>query len=82
MVETNDKPKKQNTFAVEFGLIFKRVCAYINVALKDFSRSPLTIFFTIAYPIILILLFGAIFSNENLSSDPYIYKVELMKGMK
>ncbi len=72
MDETNDKPKKQNAFAIEIGLIFKRLGAYITAALIDFRRSPLTIFFTVAYPIILILLFGAIFSNENLSSDPYV----------
>ena len=72
MEGSNDKPKKQNLIATEISLVFKRIGAYITAALKDFSRSPLTIFFTIAYPIILILLFGAIFSDEGFSSDPYV----------
>ncbi|NHJ48557.1 MAG: ABC transporter permease [Asgard group archaeon] len=47
----------------QFGLSLKRIGAYFTAAFLDFRRSPLNIFFTVAYPIILILLFGAIFSE-------------------
>ncbi len=63
-----DSTKKQPRKAI---LVIKRLGAYISAALIDFKRSPLTIFFTIAYPIILILLFGAIFSGNGATSSTY-----------
>ncbi|NHK30498.1 MAG: ABC transporter permease [Asgard group archaeon] len=55
----------------KISLFFKRLGAYVSAAIIDFRRSPLTMFFTVAYPIILILLFGAIFSGDNLTSTTY-----------
>ncbi|HUT82601.1 MAG TPA: ABC transporter permease [Candidatus Bathyarchaeia archaeon] len=55
----------------KFYLALKRIGAYITASFIDFKRSPLTIFFTVAYPVILILLFGAIFSESNISSATY-----------
>jgi ABC-2 type transport system permease protein len=71
MDEETKKPKKQNPKALEIRMSFRRIGAYISAALRDFSRSPLTIFFTIAYPLILILLFGAIFSDEGVIGASY-----------
>jgi ABC-2 type transport system permease protein len=71
MEEGKKKQRKQNSVALEIRLSFIRIGAYISAALRDFSRSPLTIFFTVAYPIILILLFGAIFSDEGALGASY-----------
>jgi len=71
MEEASKKQRRQNSKALEIRLAFRRIGAYISAALRDFSRSPLTIFFTIAYPVILILLFGAIFSDEGVLSASY-----------
>lgn len=65
------KISKERPILNEIGLTFRRIGAYIVAALKDFRRSPMTIFFTVAYPIILILLFGAIFSEGNTSFNAY-----------
>lgn len=71
MEEPKKKPRKQNAIALEIRLSFRRIGAYISAALRDFSRSPLTIFFTVAYPLILILLFGAIFGDEGVVGASY-----------
>ncbi len=71
MEDTSEKQRRQNSSALEIRLSFRRIGAYISAALRDFSRSPMTIFFTIAYPVILILLFGAIFSDEGVIGASY-----------
>ncbi|NHJ33649.1 MAG: ABC transporter permease [Asgard group archaeon] len=71
MEEGTKKQRKQNPKALEIRMSFRRIGAYISAALRDFSRSPLTIFFTIAYPLILILLFGAIFGDEGVVGVSY-----------
>lgn len=72
---TQEQKRKQSLserpFIIEMKLVFKRIGAYTVASFKDFTRSPLTIFFTVAYPIILILLFGAIFSEGNTSFNAY-----------
>ncbi|MBN1328373.1 MAG: ABC transporter permease [Candidatus Heimdallarchaeota archaeon] len=67
-----DKTIKQKKYKnSKFFLGLKRIGAYISASFIDFKRSPLTIFFTVAYPVILILLFGAIFSTDNISSPTF-----------
>ncbi|MGA2107650.1 MAG: ABC transporter permease, partial [Syntrophorhabdales bacterium] len=46
------------------------VFANLVVTIKSFYRAKSTIFFTIAFPIILVLVFGFLFMNqENMSFD-------------
>ena len=46
------------------------IAANLVVTIKSFYRARSTIFFTIAFPIILILVFGALFMNQdNMSFD-------------
>ncbi|MEM0074152.1 MAG: ABC transporter permease [Thermoplasmatales archaeon] len=45
----------------------KRVSAYFSLHAKSYLRSRSALFFQIAFPVILILLFGAIFSNSGYS---------------
>jgi len=65
--------EEKTSFGAKIKLSFKRIGGYFVTAFTDFRRSPLTVFFTVAYPIILILLFGAIFNNveENISFTVY-----------
>ncbi len=62
--------KKKKTFS-NLAISLKRINAYVVASLLDFKRSPMTMFFTVAYPVILILLFGAIFSDTNTSFTSY-----------
>jgi len=74
MAEQDSKSRSGKTekkTVISSVLALKRIGAYVSAALLDFKRSPLTMFFTVAYPIILILLFGAIFSDTNTSFTPY-----------
>ena len=41
-------------------------------SLKIFVREPSTLFFALAFPVILILIFGAIFGQGTFKSDLYI----------
>jgi ABC-2 type transport system permease protein len=51
--------------------------ANLVVSLKTFSREKATMFFTIAFPIILILVFGTIFLNQdNGSFDLYVQDLD------
>ena len=51
--------------------------ANLIVSIKGFYREKSTLFFTIAFPILLILLFGAIFSNQdNATFDLYIQDMD------
>ncbi|NPD87426.1 MAG: ABC transporter permease [Asgard group archaeon] len=63
--------KTEKKVLANFSIALKRIGAYVSAAVLDFRRSPLTMFFTVAYPIILILLFGAIFSDTNASFTSY-----------
>ena len=63
--------KTEKKILANFSIVLKRIGAYVSAAFLDFRRSPLTMFFTVAYPIILILLFGAIFSDTNTSFTSY-----------
>ncbi|MFW9925060.1 MAG: hypothetical protein ACFFDW_17430, partial [Candidatus Thorarchaeota archaeon] len=67
----DEKESKENQNNNPIRLFFQRQGAYISSALIDFKRSPMTIFFTVAYPIILILLFGAIFSGNGAANATY-----------
>lgn len=51
--------------------------ANLVVSIKTFSREKSTMFFTIAFPIILILVFGTIFLNQdNASFDLYVQDLD------
>ena len=65
----NKEKEKSSTF--KFSIALRRIGAYVSAAFIDFRRSPLTVFFTVAYPIILILLFGAIFSETDVAFSSY-----------
>jgi len=45
--------------------VSRRVIANLVVSIKTFSREKSVMFFTIAFPIILILVFGTIFLNQD-----------------
>lgn len=44
---------------------FKRIAANLNVDLKEWTRNKAAIFWTLAFPILLIVLFGFIFTGEG-----------------
>lgn len=71
----NLKTKQDNNddydFKTKVDLFFKQIAGYVRAALIDFKRSPMNLFFSIAYPVILILLFGAIFSEESGTFNGY-----------
>ena len=51
--------------------------ANLVVSIKTFSREKTAMFFTIAFPIILILVFGTIFLNQdNVSFDLYVQDLD------
>ena len=51
--------------------------ANLVVSLKSFSREKSAVFFTIAFPIILILVFGTIFMNQdNVSFELYVQDLD------
>jgi ABC-2 type transport system permease protein len=52
----------------------------LKAALKTFFRSKSTIFWTIAFPVVLILLFGAIFSQSSTRYDLYLQNQDVVDG--
>jgi ABC-2 type transport system permease protein len=46
-------------------LNFRRIVANLNVDLKEWTRNKAAVFWTLAFPILLILLFGFIFTGEG-----------------
>ncbi len=53
------------------------IAANLVVSIKTFSREKSAMFFTIAFPIILILVFGTIFLNrDNVSFDLYVQDLD------
>jgi len=54
-----------------------RVYTIIKAHVKTWFRSRSTIFWTIAFPILLIVLFGAIFGNGNNKFDLYVQNQDL-----
>ena len=51
--------------------------ANLVVSIKSFYRAKSAMFFTIAFPIILILVFGALFMNQdNMSFDLYVQDLD------
>lgn len=71
-----DSKQSEITFLTKINLFVKRVGAYITASFIDYKRSPLMMFFSVAYPIILILLFGAIFSDSNNSFSAFTVYVQ------
>lgn len=49
---------------------FRRVAAYFPAFAKGYIRNPLGLFFALIFPVILILVFGAVFSNSGSSQVP------------
>ena len=47
-----------------------RVAAYFPAFAKGYLRNPLGLFMSLIFPIILILIFGAVFSNSGVSAVP------------
>ena len=57
--------------------------ANLVVSLKSFSREKSAMFFTIAFPIILILVFGTIFLNQdNMSFALYVQDLDSAKKIE
>jgi ABC-2 type transport system permease protein len=52
----------------------------LKASLKTFLRNKSTIFWTIAFPSVLILLFGAIFSQSSMKYDLYLQNQDQING--
>jgi ABC-2 type transport system permease protein len=52
----------------------------LKASLRSFLRNKSTIFWTIAFPCVLILLFGAIFSYSSVKYDLYLQNQDLVDG--
>jgi len=52
----------------------------LKASVKSFARNKSTIFWTIAFPSVLILLFGAIFSYSSVKYDLYLQNQDLVDG--
>lgn len=52
----------------------------LKASLKSFWRDKSTIFWTLAFPCVLILLFGAIFSQSSIRYDLYVQNQDLNSG--
>jgi ABC-2 type transport system permease protein len=52
----------------------------LKASLRSFLRNKSTIFWTIAFPCVLILLFGAIFSQSSVKYDLYLQNQDLLNG--
>ena len=52
----------------------------LKASLKTFWRDKSTMFWTLAFPTILILLFGAIFSQSSVTYDLYVQNQDLANG--
>ena len=57
-----------------------RIYTIIKGHVKSWFRSSSTIFWTIAFPILLIVLFGAIFGNGSTRFDLYVQNRDLMSA--
>ena len=73
--QKKDKPNKDG-LKTSITMFFKRVFGFVSASFIDFRRSPLTIFFAIAYPVILILLFGAIFSEHTQTLNSFTIYIQ------
>jgi ABC-2 type transport system permease protein len=49
---------------------FRRIATYFPAFAKGYVRNPLGLFFALIFPVILILIFGAVFSNSGSSQVP------------
>ena len=59
------------------GMNLRVIGANLVVSIKSFYREKTAMFFTIAFPIILILVFGTIFMNQdNVSFDLYVQDLD------
>jgi ABC-2 type transport system permease protein len=52
----------------------------LKASLRSFLRNKSTVFWTIAFPCVLILLFGAIFSQSSAKYDLYVQNQDLVGG--
>jgi ABC-2 type transport system permease protein len=52
----------------------------LKACLKTFARNKSTIFWTLAFPSVLILIFGAIFSQSTMRNDLYVQNQDLVDG--
>ncbi len=52
----------------------------LKACLKTFVRNKSTIFWTLAFPCVLILIFGAIFSQSTIKNDLYIQNQDAVDG--
>jgi len=59
----------------------RRVLAILNGALRMWYRSKATLFWTLAFPVLLMLLFGAIFSvSQNPTFDLHLQNQDIVDG--
>jgi len=52
----------------------------LKASVKTFSRNKSTMFWTIAFPSVLMLLFGAIFSQSTMKYDLYVQNQDMANG--
>lgn len=52
----------------------------LKASVKTFSRNKSTMFWTIAFPSVLMLLFGAIFSQSTMKYDLYVQNQDVVNG--
>jgi ABC-2 type transport system permease protein len=52
----------------------------LKACLKTFARNKSAIFWTIAFPCVLILIFGAIFSQSSIKTDLYLQNQDVVDG--
>jgi len=52
----------------------------LKACLKTFVRNKSTIFWTLAFPCVLILIFGAIFSQSTIKTDLYLQNLDVVDG--
>jgi len=57
-----------------------RVLVDLKASLRTFSREKSTLFWTLAFPTVLMLLFGAIFSQSAMRYDLYIQNQDVING--
>ncbi|NHJ86707.1 MAG: ABC transporter permease, partial [Asgard group archaeon] len=71
--KTTEK-NKQSSILLSIKLFFKRIDNELETNFRKWIRSPTTIFFTLLYPIIFILILGSIFSGieEPFSFELYV----------
>ncbi len=59
----------------------RRVLADLDVTARGFIRSRVGVFFSLIFPVVLMLIFGAIFSGSNGAVTAYVQNNDLVQGI-